>query len=517
MNNSLLLKAMAIILMKTTIPTFSQIDNGFKNNYDRNEFLIVSKRVQTISEELAEVRDYVPLYAVIAHRGSTYWAPEETESAWRWAREIGADYLESDLQCSKDGIIIANHDDNLKRTTNIEEIFGSNIPSSRIQFYEGLGFSHDDALEQYNRDQASFRPYYMQSYYYAELLMLDAGKWFNYARPAQARDSFVASRNGSFVNGTLHYSTGQYVSTLQDQIAYASGKKLNRTDDGERVLPYRVKTKYQGKTLCEIWQDIVAKGEYKDVYMDFLEYDFSKAYVDDPQDSGNRPGVYLEFKEPDMNPDNMEQRVYDILDIVGWNIITLPASENEFYVNGRVNVGRTNGKVILQTFSNAALCRSYSLFHGRVPMCYLLWHNIPPKSDDFDITSPDGFAQAIKWAQDNGAHIIGPSIAGEPNNYYELNASWQAELTRRSGMLNHPYSFDTSEQMKKYVGTLDGGIAADGCFTNRSELTLQYLIDNGFRCRSDILSPFHNGMIYNNSQAPNNVPNAIQTLERLGY
>ena len=44
--------------------------------------------VRTISEEMTTVRDYVPLYAVIAHRGSTYWAPEETESAWRWAREM---------------------------------------------------------------------------------------------------------------------------------------------------------------------------------------------------------------------------------------------------------------------------------------------------------------------------------------------------------------------------------------------------------------------------------------------
>ena len=43
-------------------------------------------------------------YAVMAHRGSTFWAPEETESAWRWAREMGADYLESDLQCTKDGV-----------------------------------------------------------------------------------------------------------------------------------------------------------------------------------------------------------------------------------------------------------------------------------------------------------------------------------------------------------------------------------------------------------------------------
>ena len=465
--------------------------------------------VQTISDEMAAIRDYVPLYAVMAHRGSTYWAPEETESAWRWAREMGADYLESDLQCSKDGVIIANHDDNLKRTTNVEELFGAAIPATRMQFYESLGFSHEDALEQYQRDEASFRPYYMQSYYYAELLMLDAGKWFG--------ESFAASRNGYFADGRLHYSTGQYVSALRDQIAYANGRMLQRKDDGERQLPYSIKPEYQGKTLHEIWQTIAAKGTYKDVYMDFLDYDFTKAYVDDPQDSGHRPGIYIEFKEPEVNPENMEQRVYDILDLEGWNIITKPATETAFYVNGKVNVGRTNGKVILQTFSNEALNRAYAIFKGRVPMCYLLWINVPPLPGDFELTTPEGFAQAIKYGLDHGAHIIGPSIAGEPNNYDELNALWQAQLTRRHGMLNHPYSFDTQKQMEKYVDTAEGSIAADGCFTNRSDLTLQYMIDKGLRGRSDIPNPFHPGSTYDNSQAPRTVPDAVKTLQRLGY
>ena len=465
--------------------------------------------VQTISDEMAAIRDYVPLYAVMAHRGSTYWAPEETESAWRWAREMGADYLESDLQCSKDGVIIANHDDNLKRTTNVEELFGAAIPATRMQFYESLGFSHEDALEQYQRDEASFRPYYMQSYYYAELLMLDAGKWFG--------ESFAASRNGYFSDGRMHYCTGQYVSALRDQIAYANGRMLQRKDDGERQLPYSIKPEYQGKTLHEIWQTIAAKGTYKDVYMDFLDYDFTKAYVDDPQDSGHRPGIYIEFKEPEVNPENMEQRVYDILDLEGWNIITKPATETAFYVNGKVNVGRTNGKVILQTFSNEALNRAYAIFKGRVPMCYLLWINVPPLPGDFALTTPEGFAQAIKYGLDHGAHIIGPSIAGEPNNYDELNAPWQAQLTRRSGMLNHPYSFDTQMQMEKYVDTAEGSIAADGCFTNRSDLTLQYMIDKGLRGRSDIPNPFHPRSTYDNSQASRTVPDAVKTLQRLGY
>jgi glycerophosphoryl diester phosphodiesterase len=315
----------------------------------------------------------------------------------------------------------------------------------------------------------------------------------------------------------LHYSTGQYVSALQDQIAYASGKMLHRGDDGERMLPYHIKPEYQGMTLHQIWQAIIDKGVYSDIYMDFLEYDFAGAYVADPQDTGHRPGIYLEFKEPHLNPGNMEQRVYDILDLEGWNIITQPAEAQAFYVDGKVNVGHTNGKVILQTFSNDALSRAYAIFQGRVPMCYLLWLNTPPEPGDFALTTPDGYAKAINWALANGAHIIGPSIAGEPNNYDELNAPWQAQLIRRSGMLNHPYSFDTKEQMGCYVGTDASDIAADGCFTNRSEISLQYMIDNGFRCRKDIPNPFHPGSIYDNSQASESVPDAVQTLERLGY
>lgn len=94
---------------------------------------------------MAKVRDYVPDYAVMAHRGSTFWAPEETESAWRWAREMGADYLESDLQCTKDGVILANHDDNLKRTTNIENVYSELVPATRKAFYMRHGMSEAEA------------------------------------------------------------------------------------------------------------------------------------------------------------------------------------------------------------------------------------------------------------------------------------------------------------------------------------------------------------------------------------
>ncbi len=55
---------------------------------DEQQFVDYNKQakkieVQVLNDQLAKVRDYVPLYAVIAHRGSTFWTPEETEASWR--------------------------------------------------------------------------------------------------------------------------------------------------------------------------------------------------------------------------------------------------------------------------------------------------------------------------------------------------------------------------------------------------------------------------------------------------
>ncbi|MBQ9645737.1 MAG: glycerophosphodiester phosphodiesterase [Prevotella sp.] len=535
------LMGMALLTAFTSCSDEQQFTNE-KNDAKRVD-------VQVLNAELAKVRDYVPLYAVVAHRGSTFWTPEETESAWRWAREMGADYLESDLQCTKDGVVLANHDENLKRTTNIENIFSESVPTTRVKFYQSLGFSYDDAFAQYQRDIAAFRPFYTLSYYYAELLMLDAGSWFNESSQEQARASFEAQNDGYFDNAAnkIVFSDGQYVSALQDQIAYASGKRLKRDAQNRRVLNYNIKPEYQGMTLEQIWTAIKEKGEYNAKYMDFIEYHFDDtAYEADPQDTGNRPGIYIEFKESWLNPGNMEQRVYDVLDQQGWNIMTKPASETAFYKSGKVNVGNTNGKVILQTFSFDALRRAYDVFKGKVPMCYLLWTSDPAYATDIAYTTPTGYAAFIKWAQDYGSHIIGPAISGAPNNYPEMNCPWQAYMIRKSGMLNHPYSFDSYAQMTKYMGYYNYGwdtefddllrlnvpktqyttfagetssnpVYMDGFFTNRTEMSLLYMIENGFRCNAKLPNPFHPGQTYDNSQAPSTVPDAVETLQRLGY
>ncbi len=55
---------------------------------------------------------------VVAHRGASGHAPENTLAAFRRAVELGARFIETDLQFSRDSRIVAIHDSTLDRTTN---------------------------------------------------------------------------------------------------------------------------------------------------------------------------------------------------------------------------------------------------------------------------------------------------------------------------------------------------------------------------------------------------------------
>ena len=47
---------------------------------------------------------------IIAHRGASYLAPENTLTAFRKAMEVGADGVEMDVQQTKDGGLVIHHD-----------------------------------------------------------------------------------------------------------------------------------------------------------------------------------------------------------------------------------------------------------------------------------------------------------------------------------------------------------------------------------------------------------------------
>ncbi len=54
---------------------------------------------------------------LIAHRGGSLEAPENTLAAFRHAVSVGAKYVELDVQMSSDGALVIIHDDTLDRTT----------------------------------------------------------------------------------------------------------------------------------------------------------------------------------------------------------------------------------------------------------------------------------------------------------------------------------------------------------------------------------------------------------------
>jgi glycerophosphoryl diester phosphodiesterase len=77
---------------------------------------------------------------LIAHRGASGHAPENTLAAFKKAVTLGATFIETDLQLTRDARLVAIHDETVNRTTN------------------GKGAVHDMTL--------------------AELRRLDAGSWF---------------------------------------------------------------------------------------------------------------------------------------------------------------------------------------------------------------------------------------------------------------------------------------------------------------------------------------------------
>lgn len=114
---------------------------------------------------------------LIAHRGASGYAPEHTFSAYQLAIAQGADFVEQDLQLTKDGVLICLHDPDLERTTNVAEIFPGRA-TLRDAFETGT----------------PKRGWYTVDFTLAEIKRLDAGSWFNRANPFAASPAYVGQR-----------------------------------------------------------------------------------------------------------------------------------------------------------------------------------------------------------------------------------------------------------------------------------------------------------------------------------
>lgn len=58
---------------------------------------------------------------VIAHRGASGYRPEHTLAAYDLAIRMGADYIEPDLVSTKDGVLVARHENEISTTTDVAD------------------------------------------------------------------------------------------------------------------------------------------------------------------------------------------------------------------------------------------------------------------------------------------------------------------------------------------------------------------------------------------------------------
>lgn len=92
----------------------------------------------------------------VAHRGASSYAPEHTLAAYQLAIDQGADYVEQDLQITKDGVLVCLHDLTLERTTNVEDVF-----PERARRHRGR------------------KTWPVADFTLSEIKQLDAGSWFS--------------------------------------------------------------------------------------------------------------------------------------------------------------------------------------------------------------------------------------------------------------------------------------------------------------------------------------------------
>jgi glycerophosphoryl diester phosphodiesterase len=96
---------------------------------------------------------------LIAHRGASAYAPENTVPAFQLAAEQGATFVEFDLRLTKDGHIVCLHDESLERTTDVAQVF-----PNRFRLV--------------GEEPKAARRWLLEDFTLDEIRRLDAGSWF---------------------------------------------------------------------------------------------------------------------------------------------------------------------------------------------------------------------------------------------------------------------------------------------------------------------------------------------------
>jgi glycerophosphoryl diester phosphodiesterase len=153
--------------------------------------------------------------ALLAHRGASMLAPENTLAAIDLAAKYEAFGFETDIQISKDGSPFLMHDQTLARTTNVAEVFPERVDDRASSFTI-------DALKQ-----------------------LNAGLWFIQQDPFGAIDAGLVSQSQLGIN------QGQGIPLLSDA--------LDRVEEARMVILFDMRDPPPDHPFADDFFDIVLK------------------------------------------------------------------------------------------------------------------------------------------------------------------------------------------------------------------------------------------------------------------
>ncbi|MBM7692034.1 glycerophosphoryl diester phosphodiesterase [Peribacillus deserti] len=128
----------------------------------------------------------------VAHRGASGHAPEHTIISYKMGEKMHGDYIEMDLQMTKDGQLIVMHDEKVDRTT------------------DGTGLVRDYTLQQ--------------------IKQLDAGSWFNEKYPQHADPDYAGLQVPTLeeVFQTFGKNKNYYIETKSPEVYPGMEKELLR-------------------------------------------------------------------------------------------------------------------------------------------------------------------------------------------------------------------------------------------------------------------------------------------------
>jgi len=83
---------------------------------------------------------------VIGHRGASGYRPEHTLASYELAIQMGADYIEPDIVSTKDGVLIARHENDISETTDVGNVreFANRKTTKKIDGREVTGWFTED-------------------------------------------------------------------------------------------------------------------------------------------------------------------------------------------------------------------------------------------------------------------------------------------------------------------------------------------------------------------------------------